>query len=169
MIHEALHRPVPVELTQDPRVVRRVKRLAVVSAVALGAIWWLAVSTLEVPPAIGVALLAGWLSMPSTLLASLHDERWRYGLVVPSTLVSLALLAIVVGWSPGGIAGLGWQSMLLGVLLGGLMGCWFWYRLLPVPAAFDAPDATARWVLIGLHVALIMAGLILVASALVGG
>ena len=169
MIHEALRRPVPVELTQDRRVVRRVKRLAAVSAVALGIVWWLAISTLDAPPAIGIALLAGWLSMPTTLLASLRNERLRYGLVVPSTLVSVALLAIVMGWSPGGVAGLGWLSILLGVLLGGVMGFWFWYRLLPVPAVLDAPDAPARWALIGVHVALIVVGLVLAASALLGG
>jgi hypothetical protein len=101
--------------------------------------------------------------MPTVLLASLRDSRLRYGLVVPSTLVSLGLLAVVIGWSPGGVAGLGWLLILLGVLLGGIMGFWFWYRLLPVPAALDAPDATARWALIGAHVTLIVVGLLLVA------
>lgn len=166
MIHEALHRPVPVELTQDPRVRRRVKRLAAVSAVALGLVWGLAAGTLETPAVVEVMLLAGWLLMPAVLLASLRDSRLRYGLVVPSTLVTLGLLAVVISWSPGGIPGLGWLLIVLGVLLGVVMGLWFWYRVLPVPAALDAPDATARWALIGLHVTLIAVGLALAASAL---
>ena len=58
MIHEALHRPVPVELTDDRRIRRRVKRLAAVSAVALGLIWALAPATLEAPAAVDAALLA---------------------------------------------------------------------------------------------------------------
>jgi hypothetical protein len=163
VIHEALRRPVPVELTRDPRVTRRVKRLAAVSAVALGLVWGLAAGTLDTPVAVDAALLAGWLLMPAVLLASLRDTRLRYGLVVPSTLVSLGLFAVVIGWSPVGVAGLGWLLILLGVLLGGIMGFWLWYRLLPVPAALDDPDATARWALIGAHVTLIVVGLLLVA------
>ncbi len=133
MIHEALHRPIPVELTEDPRIRRRVRRLAAVSAVALGLIWWLAVATTAAPTWVAVTLFAGWLSMPTVLLASLRDSRLRYGLAVPSVLVSLGLLAIVVGSSPGGVAGLGWLLILVGVLLGGLMGLWFWFRVVPVP------------------------------------
>ena len=169
MIHEALHRPVPVELSDDPRITRRVKRLAAVSAVALGLVWLLASTTLDAPVAIDGLLLLGWLLMPTVLLASLRDRRLRYGLVLPSALVSLALLAVVAGWSPGGAAGLGWLLILLGVLLGGWMGLWFWFRALPVPAALDAPDAPGRWALIAVHVALIVIGLGLAASALLGG
>lgn len=169
MIHEALHRPVPVELTDDPHIRRRVIRLAAVSAVALGLVWWLATATLDTPAVIDVALLAGWMLMPTVLLASLRDTRLRYGLVAPSALVSLGLLAIVLGWSPGGVAGLGWLLILLGVLLGGTMGLWFWYRVVPVPHVLDAPDATGRWALIALHVALILVGLALAASALLAG
>ena len=51
VIHAALHRRIPVELTADRRITRRVKRLAAVSAVALGLIWVLAVATLEAPTA----------------------------------------------------------------------------------------------------------------------
>ena len=144
-------------------------RLAAVSAVALGMVWGLAVATTEAPAAVDAALFAGWLLMPTVLLASLRDTRLRYGLMVPSTLVSLGLLAVVLGWSPGGVAGLGWLLILLGVLLGGLMGLWFWYRVLPVPAVLDAPDAAGRWALIALHVALIVVGLALAASAFLPG
>ncbi|MET1231640.1 MAG: hypothetical protein ABWY52_02170 [Candidatus Limnocylindrales bacterium] len=167
MIHEALHRPIPVELTDDRRIRRRVKRLAAVSAVALGLIWALAAATLDAPLAVDVALLAGWLLMPTILLASLRDARLRYGLMAPSVLVSFALLAIVLGWSPGGVAGVGWLMMLLGILLGGAMGLWFWFRVLPVPHVLDAPDAPGRWILIAVHVALVVVGLALAASALV--
>ena len=166
MLHEALHRPVPVELTSDPRIRRRVQRLALVSAIALGLIWGLARATLDTPTLVDLALLLGWLLMPTVLLTSLRDTRLRYGLVAPSALVSLGLLAIVLGWSPGSVAGLGWLLMLLGVLLGGAMGLWFWYRVAPVPRALDAPDATGRWALIALHVALIVAGFVLAASVL---
>lgn len=168
MLHVALHRPVPVELTDDPRIRRRVTRLACVSAVALGLILALSVMTTEAPSAVNVALLAGWLLMPTFLLASLPDVRLRYGLVIPATLVSLGLLAIVLGFLPGGVAGLGWLLILAGVLLGGVMGLWLWYRLLPVPAALDAPDGVGRWALIGLHVALVVAGLALAATPLLG-
>jgi hypothetical protein len=169
MFHEALHRPIPVELTDDPRITRRVKRLAVVSAVALGLVWGLAVATTEAPIAVDAALVAGWILMPTVLVSSLRDTRLRYGLVLPSALVSLGLLAIVIGWSPGGPAGLGWLLVLIGVLLGGVMGLWFWYRIAPVPVALDAPDATGRWALIALHVVLIAVGLALAASGLLAG
>ncbi|HVQ22413.1 MAG TPA: hypothetical protein VMT36_04010 [Candidatus Saccharimonadia bacterium] len=167
MIHEALHRPIPVELTEDPRIRRRVRRLAAVSAVALGLIWVLAVATTTAPAWVAVVLFAGWLSMPTLLLASLRDARLRYGLVVPSVLVSVGLLAIVVGSSPGAIAALGWLLILVGVLLGGLMGLWFWFRVVPVPVALDAPDGAARWAIIAIHVGLIVVGIGLAASALV--
>ena len=166
MIHEALHRPIPVELTEDPRIRRRVRRLAAVSAVALGLIWGLAVATTEAPPWVGVALFTGWLLMPSVLLASLRDTRLRYGLAVPSVLVSLGLLAIVVGPAPGDLAALGWLSILAGVMLGGLMGLWFWFRVLPVPDALDAPDSAGRWAIIAVHVGLIVVGIALAGSAL---
>ena len=166
MIHEALHRPIPVELTEDPRIRRRVRRLAAVSAVALGLIWGLAVATAEAPAWVSVALFGGWLSMPTALLASLRDTRLRYGLVVPSVLVSLGLLAIVVGVSSGGLAALGWLLILAGVLLGGLMGLWFWFRVVPVPVALDAPDSAGRWAIIALHVGLIVVGIAFAASAL---
>lgn len=157
----------PLELSPDARFRRRVVRLSIVSAVALGIIWWLATATPGIPAAVGLPFLAGWLLMPLTLVASLARPRLRYGLVVPTSLVSIGLLAVVVGWPPAeGVALAGWVLMLLGVALGGGLGLWFWYRLLPVPAGLDDPFSPARWALVGLHIALTVAGMVLVATAL---
>ena len=48
-----------------------------------------------------------------------------------------------------------------GILLGSVLGLWFWYRVLPVPAALDDPFSPGRWTLIGIHIALIVLGLML--------
>lgn len=163
MIHRALGRPVPIELTADPRLIRRVRRLAAVSSVALGLIAILAAATLEVPDPIIVALFAGWLAMPTVLVVSLRRPEFRYGLAVPATLVTFGLGAIVIGWLPDQpIAAVGWVLILAGVLLGGLMGLWFWFRVVPVPARFDQPNAPGRSRLIAVHVGLVIIGLILV-------
>ena len=170
MIHQALGRPTPVELTDDPRVVGRVRRLAAVSAVMLGLIWVLAVATLEAPFVVNAALLAGWLLMPLTLLASLANLAARYWLVLPSTLVSLGLLAVVIGWLPDDpVAAAGWLLMLAGVALGGGMGLWLWFRVLPVPERLDDPVSPGRWALIGVHVALVVGGVLLVVAAALAG
>ena len=166
MIHRALGRPVPVEFTDDQRVVGRVKRLALVSAVMLGLIWVLAVGTLESPYVVGGALFAGWILMPVTLVASLSNQTARYWLVLPSMLVSLGLLLVVLGWTPAEPeAAAGWLLMTAGVLLGGGMGLWLWFRVLPVPARLDDPTSPGRWALIGVHVALVVAGALLVVGA----
>lgn len=166
MIHRALGRPVPVELTDDPRVVGRVKRLALVSAVMLGIIWALAVDTLVSPYLVEALLFAGWLLMPVTLVASLYHVAARYWLALPSTLVSLGLLLVVLTRLPSDpVAAAGWVLMLAGVALGGGMGLWLWFRVLPVPQALDIPTARGRWALIGVHVALVVAGALLVAAA----
>lgn len=168
MIHRALHREIPVELTADRRITRRVQRLAAVSAVALGLIWALAVATLETPAAVEAVLFAGWLLMPSVLVASVVRPPFRYLLVLPAGLVSLGLLAIVAGWLPADpIASVGWLLVLAGVLLGGIMGMWFWYRIAPVPAGLDDLGSRGRWSLIVLHVTLIVLGLALAALPLV--
>ncbi|MGD8486394.1 MAG: hypothetical protein PVG27_00225 [Chloroflexota bacterium] len=168
MIHQALGRPVPVELTDDPRVRGRVKRLSLVSAVMLGLIWTLAVATLQSPYLVGAALFAGWILMPVTLLASLHSLSARYWLVLPSTLVSLGLLGVVLTRLPGDpVAASGWLLMLAGVTFGGGLGLWLWFRVLPVPERLDDPTSRGRWALIGGHVSLVVAGAVLVATAAV--
>lgn len=166
---EVLGRARPVELSDDARFAARVRRLAATAAVALGLIWALAVTTLEAPPLIGVALAAGWASMPAILLASLSRPRLRYALVAPSTLVGLGLLAISLAWLPASpMAAIGWLIVTAGVLMGGLMGLWFWFRLLPVPEALDDPFSPGRLALIGLHVGLIVTGLLLAAVPVLG-
>lgn len=162
-----VERRAPVELSRDPRFERRIRRLAVVSAVALGLIWGLAVATLEAPAAVDAAFAAGWLLMPLTLVASLRRPRLRYGLVLPASLVSISLLAVCLGWLPADpVVAVGWLLMTAGVALGGGLGLWLWYRLLPVPARLDDPFAAGRWALIGVHVALVVAGFGLAATAL---
>jgi len=159
----------PVELSADPRMARRVQRLGYVSLVALGLIWWLALATLDVPWWVAVALASGWALMPLVLFGSLPRPRLRYGLLFPASLVSLALLAICAWWLPvEPLAAAGWLFVAVGVLLGGAQGLWFWYRLVPVPASLDDPFSAARWGLIGLHVALIVVGWGLAATALLG-
>ena len=165
----AAGRALPVELSADRAFARRVRRLGAVSLVALGAVWGLAVTTLDAPPLVDGALLAGWALMPATLFASLAWPIVRIGLTVPASLVTLGLLAIAIGWLPASpVAAAGWLLMLAGVALGGVMGLWLWYRLLPVPAALAHPFSRARWRLIGVHVALIVVGLALAAAPLLG-
>jgi hypothetical protein len=167
VIGAAASQRIPVELTRDPRFERRIRRLTVVSAVALGLIWVMAVATLEAPLAVDSVLAAGWLLMPSTLVASLLSPRLRYGLVVPASLVSVGLLAVCLGWLPADpVVALGWLLVTAGVALGGGLGLWFWYRPLPVPARLDDPFSTGRWGLIGVHVTLVVTGFVLAARAL---
>jgi hypothetical protein len=167
MIHQALGRAVPIELTGDRRIRGRVMRLAVVSLVALGLVTGLAAVTLDVPAAVLAALALGWVLMPAVLAWSLREPRARYLLVVPSSLVTLGLLAICIGWMPASpIAAGGWLLMTLGVGLGGTLGLWLWYRLAPVPSALDDPVAPGRWALIAVHVALVAVGWALAATVL---
>jgi hypothetical protein len=160
----------PVELSADRAFAWRIRRLGLVSLVALGVIWGLAVTTLDAPPIVDGALLAGWALMPVILFASLAWPMLRYGLTLPATLVTLGLLAITMAWLPASpVAAAGWVLILLGIGLGGGMGLWLWYRLLPVPAALAHPFSRARWLLIGMHVALIVAGMALAAVPLLAG
>jgi hypothetical protein len=156
-----------VELSDDPAFAGRIRRLAATAMVALGVIFGLAVLTLEAPPIVGAALAAGWASMPAVLVASLRRPRLRYALVVPSTLVGLPLLAIWAAWLPADpLAASGWLLITTGILLGGVLGVWFWFRLLPVPPQLDDPFAPGRIGLIRAHVALIVVGIGLAATGL---
>lgn len=157
----------PVELSADPRIARRVRRLGYVSAVALGLIWGLAVTTVHPPIAISAALAAGWALMPALLFGSLARPVLRYGLVVPATLVGGGLIGLIgLSPPPSLLAEFGWLLVTAGVVFGGFLGLWFWYRLLPVPRFLDDPEATGRWALIALHVGLIIVGWMIAATAL---
>jgi hypothetical protein len=167
-MRELLARPTPVELSDDPRFAQRVARLALTALVALGAIWGLAVTTLEAPPTVTLALAGGWLLMPTILAASLRVPLLRYGLVVPASLVSIALLGISIAWLPAGTAAaIGWLLITAGVLFGGMLGLWFWFRFLPVPRALHDPFSRGRLALIKAHVALIVGGMALVGTSLI--
>jgi hypothetical protein len=156
-----------LELSDDRRMAGRVRRLARTAAVALGIIWWLAVSTLEAPPMVGASLLLGWASMPAILVMSLRRPRLRYALVLPSSLVGVPLLGISALFLPASaVAAAGWLLMTAGILLGSALGLWFWYRVLPVPRALDDPFSAGRIALIGVHVALIVAGAALASTGL---
>ncbi|MDQ3780086.1 MAG: hypothetical protein M3354_06035 [Chloroflexota bacterium] len=150
-------------MRSDPRFDGRIRRLAATSVVALGLIWLLAELTLDAHPAIGATLAGGWVLMPAVLWLSLGRPALRYGLAVPSTLVTVGLAAICVTALPADAAvRAGWQLVTAGILCGGLLGIWFWFRWLPVPAALHEPFALGRSLLIGIHVALIVVGLLLV-------
>ena len=155
-----------VELSTDPEFARRVVRLAVTSAVALGVIFALGRVTDAGSRWTGIALGLGWILMPALLFLSLRRPSLRYGLIVPATLVGLALAAICAVSAISPAARAGWLMTTAGVMLGGLMGAWLWFRLLPVPPALEDPFGPARWALIALHVGLIVAGLTLVGLSL---
>ena len=86
---------------------------------------------------------------------------------------------MVVGTAVIYLFGAGWlafamglgvrKALLVGVALGGGMGLWLWFRVLPVPHALDDPASGGRWVLIGAHVAMVVAGVVLVSGAAVAG
>lgn len=144
---------------------RRIVRLAAVSAVALGLIWWLAVERTTAPAAAIWALLAGWLLMPAVLVASLAIPAASRLLIVPSTLVTLPVAAIaLMPWSPDGIVRASWAAVAIGLLLGGGLGLWLWLGAFPAPEPLRDPRAPLRWVLIVIHVAPIVVGLTLLAT-----
>lgn len=157
--------PAPSEMSTDGRFRRRLRRLIVVSAVMLGSITLVAaLSTDATPITIGL-LTAGWLLMPTLLYAGLDRPRLRYSLMLPATLVSVGLIAVATGAESGSMAATGWWLVTSGVLFGGGLGSWFWYRWMPVPDGLDDPFSPGRITLIGIHVALIVIGLALVIAA----
>lgn len=151
-----------VELSADRRFARRVVRLALTSVAALGAIWLLAKTDTHASPLATSALFGGWMLMPSTLVLSLRWPLWRYGLIVPSTLVSLGLLGVCITPPDNSWARVGWLAMTAGVWFGGILGGWLWYQWLPVPNSLSDPFSVGRWSLIGLHIGLIVIGTLLV-------
>ncbi len=152
-----------VEMSADTRFAWRIIRLAITSAIVLGVILMLAEVTLHPSRGIEIGLGGGWLLMPTVLALSLRWPRVRYALVVPSALVSLSLLAICLTWPiRDSWARIGWFLLTVGVLFGGVLGGWLWFRWLPVPRGLNEPFSPARWTLIGVHTALIVVGIGLV-------
>jgi hypothetical protein len=167
VIVERRARGVPLALTGDRRINARVRRLVAVSVVALGLIWALTRATLDLPGAMEAALAVGWALMPLILATSLAAPRLRYLLTVPASIESAALVALLIGWRPvDPLPAVGWVLITAGILVGGTLGLWLWYRLLPVPPWLDDPTGTARWGLIGVHVALVAAGMLLASTPL---
>ena len=162
-----VHGQTSVEMTQDSRFGVRVIRLAATSVVALGLIWGFQFATLETPAFVGISLAAGWVLMPVLLIASLRWPVARYGLALPSTLVGAGLIAICLTALPAGWGAdrVGWMMTTAGVLMGGVLGLWFWFRLAPVPRFLDDPFSPGRWILVAVHIALIVIGLALVGSS----
>ena len=84
-------------------------------------------------------------------------------LIVPATLVTLGLLGMLLETS--GAELLGWAMLTAGILLGGTLGMWFWYRWIPVPRAFDDPYGAARMTLMAVHIGLVLFGAAIVFTA----
>lgn len=155
----------PTEMTNDPRFRRRIERLVLISAAALGVITLLVVWAANTGWVATGLMLAGWVTMPTLLAASLSRPHLRYLLAVPATIVSASLLVVAIGLDGSAWARAGWWSMAAGVLAGGALGAWFWYRWVPVPRPFDEPFSRGRWALIAVHAGLVIAGGAVVALA----
>ena len=147
------------ELTGDRLFGHRVRRLVAISSVALGVIWGLAFVE-EAPVWVLVLLAVGWVSMPTVLAASLSRPSLRYALVVPAGAVSFGLIGMVRAAPQDTVTG--WLLITAGILLGGFLGIWFWFRWLPVPRILDDPFGWPRTALVGLHLALVLVGATLV-------
>ena len=106
--------------------------------------------------------------MPVLLMLSLRWPWARYGLALPSTLVGGGLVAICLTALPPdwGAARVGWLMTTAGVLMGGVLGLWFWFRLAPVPRFLDDPFGPGRWALVAVHIGLIVVGLALIGSSM---
>jgi hypothetical protein len=155
-----------VELSADPGFAPRVRRLVAVSTVALGVVTYLAATTTGAPLWILTMLATGWLMMPIILAGSLRRPKLRYGLVAPAGLVGGGLTCLCLGWLPDDpTTAVGWTLVTAGVLLGGTLGSWFWYRLAPVPAAMEPPFSVARLALIAVHTGLVVLGVALILSS----
>jgi len=152
-----------VELTADRLFGHRIRRLVAISAIALGAIWALAFAD-DAETWILVLLGIGWVLMPTVLALSLSRPMTRYALVIPATTVSIGLLAMTVSAPQSTVTG--WVFITAGILIGGLLGMWFWFRWLPVPRPFDDPFGVPRLALVGLHLGLVLAGMTMVGLGL---
>ena len=152
-----------VELTTNRLFEHRIRRLVAISAVALGIIWGLAFAD-DAEVWVLVLLGIGWVSMPTILALSLRRPMVRYALLVPATSVSVGLLGMTL--TAPDSTDLGWLLITLGILVGGSLGAWFWFRWLPVPRGLDDPFGTPRVALVGLHIGLVLIGVAMVVAGL---
>ncbi len=152
-----------VELTTDRAFTHRIRRLVWISALALGVIWVLAFVE-GAPPWALLLVAAGWVLMPVLLAASIRQPALRLLLVAPAGCASLGLIGVTASAGPD--TTLGWAMVTAGVLFGGTLGMWLWYRWAPVPPSFDSPFGLPRIGLIAVHVGLILFGLGLVVAGL---
>ncbi len=150
------------EMTADATFSTRVVRLVAVSSVALGVIFWLVFDAMDGRWGAAALVGIGWLSMPTVLAASLVRPAVRYLLVLPATSASVGVLATALMHDGYGMAVAGWWLLTAGLWFGAALGSWFWFRWAPVPAKLDQPFSSARWTLIGVHVALVVFGVLLV-------
>lgn len=157
--------PVPKELSTDQRFLGRLRRLVVVSSVVLGLIALFAALSTEASSLVIGLLVSGWILMPALLHAGIDRPRIRYLLALPATLVAAGLISVAVGFAGEPAAQIGWWLITAGVLVGGSLGTWFWYRWMPVPGALQDPFSPGRLALIGVHVALVIIGVVLVIAA----
>ena len=148
----------PIEMTNDPRFRRRIARLVLISAVALGLMTLLVVSTTDAGWLATWLMIAGWVAMPTLLAASLARPSLRFLLAIPAAAVSASLLIVATGHEGSVWVRIGWWLMTSGVLFGGTLGTWFWYRWAPVPHRLNEAFSPGRWVLIAVHAGLIVAG-----------
>ena len=152
-----------IELTEDRLFRHRVRRLVAISTVALGVIWGLAFVD-DASAWILVFRVFALVSMPTILAAPQHQPSLRYALIVPATAVSVGLVGMVMIASDQTVTG--WFLITGGILLGGFLGVWFWFRWLPVPRILDDPFDWPRVALVSLHLALVLAGAAFVAVGL---
>ncbi len=149
---------IAIEMTPDPLFEMRIRRLIVISAVALGLVCLLAFTRTNTEGIWLVLLVGGWISMPILLTGSLKRPVLRYLLTAPAAMVSAGLLGVALGFEGSAVAHLGWWIMTAGGSAGGTLGAWFWYRWVPVPRSLDRPFSTGRWTLITIHAGLVVAG-----------
>lgn len=156
--------PVRPEMSTARRFRGRLRRLVVVSSVALGLITLFAALATDAPPLVIGLLASGWILMPVLLYASMDRPRIRYLLALPATLVAAGLITVAVDFEGETITRVGWWLITAGVLFGGSLGTWFWYRWMPVPEALEDPFSPGRIALIAVHVGLVVIGMGLVVA-----